>query len=98
MLRATLTLPAGHQARHLTLRLLDSHTRFQPADDRKKVRAPAARVSGIKLERQEDVHLIVASGGECKVWRHHADNSGRRRVDLNLFADDVTCAAKTLLP
>src|ERR1041384_1676496 len=98
MLRATLTLPAGHQARHLAPRLLGSHTGFQPADHRKIVGSTAARVGRIELERQEDVDLIVASGRKCKVCRHDTNNSGCCRVDLNLFADDVTCAAKTLLP
>src|ERR1041384_5608927 len=98
MLSATFTLPAGHQARHLALRLFGSHTGFQPADHRKKVRTTTARIGRIELERQEDLDLIVTSGRECKVCGHHTDNSRGCSVDLNLFANDVTCAAKTFLP
>src|SRR5215213_4636454 len=98
MLRATLTFPAGHQARHFALRLLDSHTGLQPADHRQKVATTIARVSRIKLERDEELDLIVTPGRECKARGHHTDNGGGCRVDLNLFANDVTCSAKTLLP
>src|SRR6185436_10571346 len=98
MLRATFTLPSGHEARHLALRLLGSHTRPQPTDHRKEVRATIARVGGIELERQQDLDLIIASGRKSKVCGHHTNDCGRCRVDLNLFADNVTCAAKTFLP
>src|SRR6185369_480207 len=98
MLRPTLTHPARHQARHLAHRLLGSHTGFQPADHRKKVRAATAWIGGIEFERQQDLNLVVTSGRECKVSRHHADNGRCFRVDLNLFTDNVTGAAKTFLP
>src|SRR6185369_5981008 len=62
------------------------------------MRTTTARISGIELERQEDVDLIVTSRRKCKVGRHHTNNCGCGSVDLNLFADDVTGSAKTLLP
>src|SRR5215216_841607 len=98
MLRATLTLPAGHQARHFALRLLDSHTGFQPADHRQKVAATMTGIRRIELERHEELDLIVTSRRKCKVGGHHTDNGGCCRVDLNLFANDVTGSAKAFLP
>src|ERR1700752_2260342 len=98
MLRATFTLPAFHQARHFALRLLGSHTGFQPADHRKKGRTTTAGVGGIELERHEEIDLIVASGRKRKVRGHHTYNGGGGRVDLNLFADNVISPTKTLLP
>src|SRR5687767_430579 len=56
------------------------------------------RVGRIELERHDEIDLIVAAGRECKVSGHHTNDSGCYRVNLNLFANDVTCAAKTLLP
>src|SRR5215813_13543242 len=98
MPRATLTHPAGHQAGHFALRLIDVHTGFQPADHGKKVRTTIAGVGRIELERQQDLDLIVTSGRECKIGGHHTDDGGCSRVDLNLFANDVTGSAKTFLP
>jgi len=46
----------------------------------------------------EELDLLVASRRECKVCGHHTNDRGGCRVDLNLFADDVTCGAKTFLP
>src|ERR1041385_5555497 len=62
------------------------------------MRTATAGVSGIELERHEQLDLIVTSGRKCKVGRHHTNHGGCCSVNLNLFADDVTCAAKTLLP
>src|SRR5215212_6077513 len=98
MLRATLTLPTGHQARHFALRLLDSHTGFQPADHGKKVPTTITGVGRIELERHDELDLLITSRRECKVGGHHTNNGGCCRVDLNLFANDVVCAAKTFLP
>src|SRR5689334_12449599 len=60
--------------------------------------AAIAWVRRIKLERHEQLDLIVASGRECEARRHDTDDGGRGGVDLNLFADDVTRAAETLMP
>src|ERR1041385_4324341 len=46
----------------------------------------------------DQVELLVASRRERKIRGHDTDDGGGCRVDLNLFADDVTCAAETLLP
>src|SRR5689334_23963940 len=98
MLRAPFAHPAGHQARHFALRLLHRDARFQPADHGKKVRTTTAGVCRIELERHEQLDLIVAPRRKCKVGWHHTDDGSCFRVDLNLFADDVVCAAETLLP
>src|SRR5688572_21390902 len=97
MLRAAFTLPSGHQTRHFALCLLGSHTGSQPADHRQKMGTTTAGVGGIELERHDELDLIVASRRKCKAGRHHTNNDGCVGVDLNLFANDVTCAAKTFL-
>src|SRR6185369_2000112 len=98
MLRATFSFPRAHQAEHFALGLCSRHARSQPADYGQEVRTTTAGVRAVKLERNQEFDLIVAAWRECKVRGHYADDCCGCRVDLNLFADDVTCSAKTLLP
>src|SRR5690242_3205953 len=98
VLGAALTLPGSHQARHFALCLFDRHTGFQPADDRQKVGTTAAGIRWIELEWHEEFDLFIAARRESKAGWHHADDCSCLPVDLNLFADDVTCAAEAFLP
>src|SRR6266487_4480420 len=98
MLRAILTTPSRHQTDHFRSRLIYLDPRLETADYGQEVRAATPGICRVKLEGQEDLHLIVAAGRKCKVRRHHTHDGRRLGVDLNLLADDLMCSAECALP
>src|SRR5262245_2502416 len=89
VLRSVLATPPGFEYFHLAARLFDSHARFEPPDEIKKMAAPAARIGRVELKRNPHVRRFVAAGREDEALRHHADDSGRNRVDPDSLSHDV---------
>src|SRR6185369_13764789 len=98
--------PTGHELRirsrqcarecaHLALRLLERHTRREPANHHVIV---AAAFVGVELTRSERPPELRARLRKLEARWHHTNDGVRPRVEHDALADYVARTAELLLP